>query len=453
MPWAVAVLTGLCFFACMASNLDLFWKNQELSKGLMGFRGMGSFDHPLPRYKTPYLSLPPPSTVSETPSPVWIDVDGQALTIRSSWADHPKNPEKGWVLHQDAYILFYAPQGRDPRKDMGIYTVHYPLRIPWSLTAFFGGLFLAALVFRNRMNAFFSAPFSPQKWGRLFFRFCFFLGAALILLNLAGLFIPLRNSDIYTEPHCREKEDITLTEKQALEMLRYRPGETNRDYASRAVRAVSQGLAHYWWDNGMETYRIRVPPWENYILFAASFIQKRFLKYEFYNHRKALARGVGMCGQAAVVLVGFLKENGIDARIVSLNGHTVTTALLEPETWHILDPDMGVHIPHNMESICSDPESVLPYYTESGLPFYDKLRRSSGWAEKGSQEFKQKVIRWYSPGKYYIDSSGVSNYAGGPKYVAFEKWAYKAKWVLPILLMGPWALFFIFGRIARQNHV
>ncbi len=75
--------------------------------------------------------------------------------------------------------------------------------------------------------------------------FAFCIGLLLLVLNLAGLFIPLRNPALYKEP--RRYQGTTLTEEQVQE-AGARRNEPIESYVVRLNNAVRQGTVHYWDD-------------------------------------------------------------------------------------------------------------------------------------------------------------------------------------------------------------
>ncbi len=133
--------------------------------------------------------------------------------------------------------------------------------------------------------------------------------------------------------------------------------------------AVYRGVVHYWPETGeaVDRYRLRVPVYENYLLYLASYIRPDYFeKYEFVSARKALERGIGLCSQQAMAVRGAMKRNGVPARIVLLSGHVVVTAEVDRGEWWVLDPDYGVVIPKSISEIERDPEIIRPYYRAKG---------------------------------------------------------------------------------------
>ena len=149
-------------------------------------------------------------------------------------------------------------------------------------------------------------------------KFLFILGLFLLAINIIGLFKTMRNPDIYTEENTLKNRisDITIKYPEIKKLLVKKPGESNEAFAVRINKVVNDGFSHYWKEAGIDKYHIRVPLWENYLLFAASYIDpKEYKKYEFSNYKKNLERGVGLCSSHSIVVKGVLKDHGIDANL------------------------------------------------------------------------------------------------------------------------------------------
>jgi len=249
--------------------------------------------------------------------------------------------------------------------------------------------------------------------------FAFCIGLLLLVLNLAGLFIPLRNPALYKEP--RRYQGTTLTEEQVQE-AGARRNEPIESYVVRLNNAVRQGTVHYWDDDGINKYRLRVPPWENYLLFIAGYLKpNEYRKYEYCNYAKAISRGVGFCSQRAIIVSEILKENGVDSRIIGLEDHVVAMAQVDQgnDVWWVVDPDFGVVIDHDIDAINKTPEIIKSSYAAAG---YD-------------EETIGNLLRTY--GASYHTYRGVKEYRTWKVYY-FERLSYLLTWIIPILLIYPY---------------
>jgi hypothetical protein len=251
------------------------------------------------------------------------------------------------------------------------------------------------------------------------------LALFLLGLNITGIFINLRNDQIY-KANLQYKFNVSLTEKETYESLDqvFRMDISDSVKAVEACDIISRGMAHMWENadsSDLVRYNLQIPPYENYILYLFSYLNFRFEKYEFLNWRKALERGVGACSQHAIVLAEVLIENDIVANIVLLEGHVVVTAQVEGGKWITLDPDFGVVIPYSISEIEKRSDIITEFYAKEGYTpeIIDNLKRIYG--KEGNVIYKSVFA--------YKGALGV-----------FEYMAYGAIWIIPILLGIPFLL-------------
>lgn len=247
------------------------------------------------------------------------------------------------------------------------------------------------------------------------------LGIFLLGLNFIGFFIPLRNADIYTEEENYFPNDIVHTEdelEQVLDLLKNEK-ESDKEFIIKANKAVHDGIAHYWKDAGINKYNLRIPIYENYILYIASYLYpEKFRKYEFSDFDKAIERGVGLCSQHALILSEVLENNGIDAEIITLPRHVVVSAEVKDDNeWWVVDPDFGVIIENTIQEIEKTPSIVSPIYYAKG---YDNQIVNDLTETYGT------VLSIHDSAKEY---SGVKRFY-------FEKLSYILIWALPLFLIG-----------------
>lgn len=270
-----------------------------------------------------------------------------------------------------------------------------------------------------------------MHWLRRITGALFLVGAALLVLHVAGRFVPLRPSAIYAEPTGFD-DDITLTYAEARAQLVRRPGENPLDFAERATHVVSHAMAHYWKAEGAARFHLRVPPWENYVMWLAGVLRpRRFGQWEYADPDKALERGVGLCSQQTIVLVRALRRQGVVAVLVSLQGHVVGMAGSGTRVV-LLDPDYDVVVPHGLREVEKDPEIVRPYY-----------------AAKYPPEVVDRLVGIYGSGGYQVDATGVANYTQSHR--AWEFVFYSAAWAIPLALMAPHGL--VIGASALRRRL
>ena len=262
---------------------------------------------------------------------------------------------------------------------------------------------------------------------KAFVRIMFFAGLLLLGLNIAGLFKTLRNPALQTEktPY---KDDVTLSLEEARKSWDRRPDENEKAYAVRATLLVNRVMAHYWKDEGIRKYHLRVPLWENYILWFAGLVKPDvYRKYEFRDYEKAMERGVGICSQQAMALKGLLMANGIKASLWDIAGHVVVSAVFSDGSQWILDPDYGKYVPYSIRQIEEDPERVRASYAGQDDVY-------ASWLKK--HKTTDDLVKEY-------EKTGNHIYTMDP---TFENFSYVAVWIIPFLLMFPFLFMHFKGR-------
>jgi hypothetical protein len=251
-----------------------------------------------------------------------------------------------------------------------------------------------------------------------------FFGLLLLGLNIYGLFKSMRNPAVYSEEQTLRNRinDISIQYPEILEMLRRKENETSIDFGVRINKVVNDGFIHYWKDAGIEKYHLRVPVWENYLLYFASFvIPGKYKKYEFSNYKKNLERGVGLCSTHSTIVKGVLLENGIKAELMDVGGHhVVVRAELNDTATYMLDPDFGIVVPYDTAAISANPELVRAAYSNMAALYYPNAK----------DPYTPDILVDIFGKKKYIYT--VDNW--------FEYFSYWAIWIIPFLLMLPYGL-------------
>lgn len=242
-------------------------------------------------------------------------------------------------------------------------------------------------------------------------------GIALLLLNLAGIAIGLRNPKLAGDPHVRVPDPLTVGPDEFRNQSRRQAGESDRAFVERATLLVDDSIAQWWGDEKtIDTYAMRVPLRENFVLWSLSWTAPRvYREYEFCSARKAVERGLGLCSQASIVLVTALRENGVDASIVGLSGHVVVRALVAPDRWIIADPDSGVAFDQDLRDLEEAPSIARDAYLARGIPETAATTLSTAFSSEGN-----------------VIVGGVEEFA--PTVCSVERAAYVVKWALPSLL-------------------
>lgn len=267
-----------------------------------------------------------------------------------------------------------------------------------------------------------------SKCMKKIFRITLFIpGMLLLLINLSGFFLSLRNEALYSEitPY---KDDISVRFEEARKAWKRGANETDGEFVSRATMLVNRSMAHYWKDEGIKKYHLRVPVWENYILTCKQWITGQ-KKYEFRNYKKVIERGVGLCSQPCIGLKDLLNAHGIKADLWDLQQHVVVGATLEDGTGYTLDPDYGYVIPVGMGRLKSNPDLVREAYKHHDDVYASYLKE---------HKHTEDIVRMYTQ-----DGNHIYHMAK-----AFEDFSYLARWILPLLLILPALLTYIKRRKA-----
>lgn len=261
-----------------------------------------------------------------------------------------------------------------------------------------------------------------KRWSLPFSQFLFALGVLLIGANLYGLSTSLRSPDLMNDMNNLMKIDKLVSEDQIYSVIQL-PVIDKKTYVRELNSIINKGIVHYWEDEGVEKYNLRVPFQENYLLFLSGYIfPSKFYKYEFFDIHSAIERGVGLCSEHSIIMATVLNEKGIKAKMVGLSGHVIVTAQVDEaeDQWWVLDPDNGVVIPYSMNEIEADPMIIEPYYLQAG---FDK------------STIKNLADIYEKNGNIRYKGYGVGDYSLLLQY--FEKAAFLLVWVIPVLLMFP----------------
>ena len=247
----------------------------------------------------------------------------------------------------------------------------------------------------------------------------FCLGLILLGINFLGQFKSLRNEELYKEvtPY---KDDFTIRFSDVKKQWHRKENESDKEYALRVTILINNSMAHYWKDEGIKKYYLQVPIWENYLLSLKQFVLKRN-KYEFRNYDKAIERGVGICSQPCIALKDLLNDHGIEADLWDIKGHVVVDAKFSDGSRYTLDPDYGQFVPYGMEEIQDNPELVRKSYKDQDDVYAPHLAK-----HKHTDDI---VLMYAKDGNhiYFMDKS-------------YEDFSYIAIWILPLLLMFPFAI-------------
>ena len=263
----------------------------------------------------------------------------------------------------------------------------------------------------------------PSFWRYLFVTL-FVSGVLLVALNLYGEFVSLRNPKINDGiQHFNILRKPEKTPEQVSQELEKRQTESAQEYAHRLTDLVYAATVHKWEDVADATeYNHQIPPHENYLIWALSYIKPNYRFYQFCDPYKAIERGVMICSQVTEAMANQWRKTGLEARNMVLEGHVVAEVEVDHENdiWWILDADFGVVLEHDMRTLEEHPETVIESYSKAG---YDL-------------ETATLIAGFYGKDGNYVQ--------GNPGPCRVEERLYRWKWYVPIALLIPPTIYFGF---------
>lgn len=243
------------------------------------------------------------------------------------------------------------------------------------------------------------------------------LATALLLLNGYGLTKTLEPVNIQTENLRFGQNDVTLSKEDFIDQIEKGFDETPQAYAQRLTHVISAGLAHVHWEKyDPDRFNQRVPVWENYLLYAMGRWSSipEFERYHFVTPSKAIERGIGICGDASMLMSELFKQNQIKNQIITVPGHVMVEVDYGGRK-QLLDPDFGVVLNHSGDYYRSNPEALLQQYQDSGFV--------SNGEDVVYRGISQKITYW----------DGAEHFITNKYY--FEKISYWLIWLFPLILL------------------
>lgn len=251
----------------------------------------------------------------------------------------------------------------------------------------------------------------------------FAISVGLLVINIIGVLIPMRNPDVY-EPrsHGGIERKVELTAEQVYAQMDRNAAidEQYPEYTKRLTKLVYDGTIHLWGDQvDSNKYYHRLPLHENYLIYFLKRLRGNDTYYEFCKAERAIKRAVSVCSQSSKILANILLRNKVKANIVGLDGHVVVRARVNKETdeWWILDADYGVIIEADVDEVNANPQLIRDAYQQRGY----------------NEETVDLLVDIYtSSNNRVIDTKLVCS---------LENYYYRLKWYLPLLGLLPLMLF------------
>ncbi len=231
------------------------------------------------------------------------------------------------------------------------------------------------------------------------------IGTTLLAANVAGLFLFTeieKGADFVLDSRPR-----TLSAKEFWKGAERLPGESTDFYVRRLTDLISDRFLLADPRHAKPTF------FENWLLWARA---RSLGRYEWTDTRRAVRLGGGYCSQHAMVLDNILQDQGIEARILTLNGHVVNEARIDGQ-WRVCDPDHGIVFDHSLDELEGAPETVYRVYRAWG----HSHEEAAGWREiYASRDDNDRL-------------EGSVDY--DPLNARYERVALCLVWVVPIVLI------------------
>jgi hypothetical protein len=242
-------------------------------------------------------------------------------------------------------------------------------------------------------------------------------GSLLLVINVYGLSRDIRVSEFHDDDLIFPNDQPTDFNSTLIDLIRH-SDESDVEYATRITHVVAKGLAHLdWLVYPNEKFNQLIPIWENYFLYFMGKLSgiPEYQRYHFAHYRRSLERGIGICGDASMIMSQLLNEQNISNKILTFPGHVVVAATFENGKQYILDADFGVIIPYPLNEFATSSREIAKLYSEAGY-------------HMGHFLLFQKIYK-----ENYKQWDGVQHFITNKYY--FEKFAYWLKWPLPIFMI------------------
>ena len=243
----------------------------------------------------------------------------------------------------------------------------------------------------------------------------------LLGLNFYGLTQEIRKPGLGKEPKeiLRFENDIPLTYEASIKKINMLDKiQDPEQYLLAANALVNQSITHVeWLKVDPSEYRQLVPAWENYFLyFIGKFSGLEFYeRYHFVDYKRSIKRGIGICGDASMILNQLLDMRNIDNDIVVFPGHVMISAKLPNGKEFVADPDFGVLLPIAVSELESNKAMVKEAYKVKGYKNNDS--NLMGRILSGKYEA-------FDDTKHFIT-----------KRYYFEYASYVLKWLVPFVML------------------
>lgn len=251
--------------------------------------------------------------------------------------------------------------------------------------------------------------------------FLLLTGIVLLGINLYGLTQSIRKPDLGLGdprelrfvPEQVWSYEESMRQVEALSLIPDRD-----EVVKQSVYVVNQALVHPdWFRVDPIEYRQLIPLWENYFLHFMGRVSElpQYERYHFANYRRSIQRGIGMCGDASMVLSSILDTLDVDNRIISFDGHVIVEYQAADGSWRLADPDFGVLLSADLAQLVEDENLARQDYLAAGF-------------KADEVDF---LLKSYATRYAVFDDT----YHFMTKRYIFEYASYALKWIVPIAMI------------------
>lgn len=252
----------------------------------------------------------------------------------------------------------------------------------------------------------------------------FVFGFALMCLNLYGLTQSIRRPGLGVDDHAQLRfvpKEVWSYEEAIASVAELKQFSGDRgQLVEKANVLVNSMLIHPEWNQvDPVEYRQLIPVWENYFLYLLGRYSglPQFERYHYADYKRSIRRGIGLCGDASMVMSSILDEMGVENRIVSFRGHVIVEYEGEEGLKRLADPDFGVMLRADLAELTEKPSIIAADYFKAGY----------------SRRDVDSLLRSYATEYALFDDT----YHFLRKRYLFEYFSYVFKWIFPLILMLP----------------
>lgn len=232
----------------------------------------------------------------------------------------------------------------------------------------------------------------------------------LFAVNITGIFFhPVMSTPASLEKKGIAGYDHTLYPKEnLLKMLSKDSDTSGRGFADSAAMTVYYGMFH------SEDRRISF--FENWLMWIAGKFYPAISKTQ--DGLLLVKGGAGNCSERTQVLMDIFNKNGLDTRLISLNGHIALEVFFKGH-WMVTDPDFGLVYEGD----------AIQLSTDSGLRFADSVLTKNGFSE----QLRNKYIDFW---KTTSDNIVLPvNTVSSTRLFYAEKICHWFSWLIPALML------------------